>query len=203
MKFCSECSARVRPEIPPGEDRQRFVCVGCGTIHYENPTVLVAAFLHHGESLLWTQRGIEPNKGRWAFPAGFLERGETLQQAATRELFEETHIKRSPTEMIPMSLASVLIMDQLYVVFRCACETQVSAERTPETSDWGWFTEDDAPWEAMAYPESAEQVHEVYGWLKQGRFGMRVGEVTEEGGDYSTFLLASTTEQSAGIQDYE
>ena len=190
MKFCSECGARVSWQVPAGDDRERAVCSNCGLVHYENPRVLVAAFLYHGHKLLWTKRGIEPNKGQWAFPSGFLERGETLQQAAVRELFEETRIERPPKTMIPMSLGSVLIMDQLYVVFRCPCDEEVPAELTYETEDWGWYGEDDAPWQHMAYPETVPQLRQVYEWVKEGRFAMRVGEVTPEGGDYSLFPLA-------------
>lgn len=190
MKFCSECGAKVSWQIPPGDDRERAVCSRCGVVHYENPRVLVAVFLYHEKKMLWTKRGIEPGKGLWAFPQGFLEKGETLQQAAARELFEETHIALSPKEMIPMSLGSVLIMDQLYVVFRCPCEEEVPAELTPETEDWGWYSADDAPWDQMAFPETTPQLSEIYRWVSEGRFAVRVGEVTEEGGDYSVFPLA-------------
>ena len=190
MKFCSECGAKITWQIPSGDNRERAVCARCGTVHYENPRVLVAAFLYHGGKLFWAMRGIEPNKGKWGFPSGFLEKGETLQEAAARELFEETRIRRSPKEMIPMSLASVLIMDQLYVVFRCPCDEEVPAELTDETVDWGWYAEDEAPWDKIAHPEAAEQIHQVYEWLQEGRFAMRVGEITTDGGDYSIFPLA-------------
>ena len=190
MKFCGECGATLSWQIPPGDDRERAVCSRCGVVHYENPRVLVAVFLYHGKKMLWTKRGIDPGKGLWAFPQGFLEKGETLQQAAARELFEETHIVRSPKDMIPMSLGSVLIMDQLYVVFRCPCDEEVPAELTPETEDWGWYSADDAPWKQMAFPETTPQLREIYQWVMEGRFAVRVGEVTREGGDYSVFPLA-------------
>ena len=190
MKFCSECGAKVSWQIPPGDDRERAVCSRCGVVHYENPRVLVAVFLYHEKKMLWTKRGIEPGKGLWAFPQGFLEKGETLQQAAARELFEETHIELSPKDMIPMSLGSVLIMDQLYVVFRCPCDEEVPAELTPETEDWGWYSADDAPWDQMAFPETSPQLRQIYQWVSEGRFAVRVGEVTTEGGDYSVFPLA-------------
>ena len=195
MKFCTECGAGVEWAIPPGDNRTRAICQSCGKIHYDNPRVLVVAFLYHKQKLLWTKRGIEPFKGLWAFPSGFLEKGETLQQAVARENFEETHIQRSPTEMSPMSLASVMAMDQLWVAFRCRCDAEEPAELTVETADWGWYSEDEAPWQEMAYPESVVQVRQVYEWLHEGRFAVRVGEVTPQGGDYSTYPLADDDEQ--------
>ncbi len=189
MKYCFDCGSRLSLEIPSGDDRLRWVCQACSWIHYDNPRVLVAAFLYHNKKLLWTRRGTQPNKGLWAFPAGFLEMGETLQQAAARELFEETHIVKSPKEMIPMSLGSVVNIDQVYVVFRSPCQQERMVELTPETEGWGWYDEREAPWHEMAHPETEAQVRQVYHWVQAGRFGMRVGEVTSEGGDYSVFPM--------------
>ena len=180
--------------IPPGDTFTRWICQGCGWVHYQNPRVIVAACLHHGQKLLWTQRGTEPYRGKWGFPHGFLENGETLQQAASRELREETLIERAPEDMIPMSLASVLIMDQVYIAFRCDCEEEITGNLTPETLDWRWCAEHEAPWSDMAHPQVEPQVRQVYGWLKAGRFQMRVGEVTHAGSRYSTVAMSGKDE---------
>ncbi len=193
MKYCSECGDKVESHVPAGDTFPRFVCRGCAWIHYENPKVIVSACLHHEQKLLWTQRGTQPFKGKWGFPHGFLEKGETLQQAASRELQEEMLIERPPKDMIPMSLASVLVMDQVYIAFRCCCLEEIPGTLTPETMDWRWCAEQDAPWSEMAHPQVEPQVRQVYEWLKNGEFEMRVGEVTQEGSSYSTFPIKGSS----------
>ena len=61
---------------------------------------MVTVCLHDEESMLWVRRGIEPSKGLWAFPGGFLEKGETIERAAIRELYEETGIKISESDLV-------------------------------------------------------------------------------------------------------
>jgi len=118
MMFCCYCGSALVMRIPDGDDCSRPWCHACQEAHYRNPTILVAVFLHCANKLLWTRRGIDPGKGKWAFPAGFVECNESLQQAAARELREETKISVAPEQLIPMSISSVLPIDQIYVVFR-------------------------------------------------------------------------------------
>ena len=69
--------------------RQREVCTSCRSIAYDNPQTLVACLVHTEGKLLVARRAIEPAKGRWFLPAGFVEGRETLEEAAVRELEEE------------------------------------------------------------------------------------------------------------------
>lgn len=189
MQFCSHCGGSLTFKQPDDDDRERHYCPQCDTFHYQNQSVLVATFLYCGNKLFWAKRGTPPFQSKWAFPAGFLEQNETLQQAAARELKEETCIDIDPKTLIPMSLGSVLSINQLYIVFRRACEEELCAQITPETEEWGWFSEDEAPWDEMAYPQTEPQVRQVYQWVQAEQFGIRVGEVNNEGGDYTTFAM--------------
>ena len=89
FKYCIFCGAEL--SLQTVEDRYRLVCPGCGWIHYENPLPCAAAFVSNkqGEILL-VERGVEPAKGEWALPSGFIEIDETPQAACLRELKEET-----------------------------------------------------------------------------------------------------------------
>lgn len=88
MKFCSACGQPVTQRIPEGDSRLRYVCESCQTIHYQNPNI-VAGVLPTGAAVLLCRRAIEPRRGFWTLPAGFMENGETLDQAARRETVEE------------------------------------------------------------------------------------------------------------------
>jgi len=192
MKFCSYCASELQLQAVPGDDISRPWCAQCKIAHYQNPTNLVAVFLHCGEKLLWTQRGIEPFKGLWAFPAGFVECGESLQQAAARELLEETGINIVAETLIPMSISSVLAVDQIYTVFRRECEIEIAAQNTTETLDSTWSTRQDAPWDSMAHEQSKELVEQVYSAIENKEHFMRIGTMSSEGNLHSRFRLSES-----------
>lgn len=181
MKFCYECGSPLAMQVLAPDDRERAVCSSCGYVHYQSPNILVGAFLFHKNTALWVKRGTEPHKGLWTFPGGFLETGETVQEAAARELYEETRIVRDPNDMVPFGILSLVTMGQVYLTFRCRCETAIPAEITAETADWGWFSEEDAPWSELAHPETADQAHLTYRLLREGNFPIRVNSITKEG----------------------
>ena len=93
MKFCSECAHPVTVAIPEGDNRPRYVCTHCGTIHYQNPKMVIGSipvWEQDGElKVLLCKRAIEPRYGYWTLPAGFMENDETTAEAAIRETEEE------------------------------------------------------------------------------------------------------------------
>jgi NADH pyrophosphatase NudC (nudix superfamily) len=85
MKFCSECAQPISLLVPEGDNRQRYVCLECDTVHYQNPRIVTGTLpTYHGQILL-CKRAIEPRKGYWTLPAGFMENGETTEEGALRE----------------------------------------------------------------------------------------------------------------------
>ena len=91
MKYCSHCSALVSFIIPQGDNRHRYVCDKCEFIFYENPRIIAGCIPVYGEKVLLCKRAIEPRLGYWTLPAGFMENGETTEQAALRETYEEAY----------------------------------------------------------------------------------------------------------------
>jgi len=89
MNYCSSCGAKVTLTIPDGDNRQRSVCTACGTIHYVNPKIVVGSVPERDGRILLCKRAIEPRRGYWTVPAGFMEIGETIAQGAARETLEE------------------------------------------------------------------------------------------------------------------
>lgn len=89
MNYCSHCGGSVASQIPAGDNRPRFVCMECQTIHYQNPRIVAGCLPVWQEQVLLCRRAIEPRRGYWTLPAGFMENGETMQQAAARETLEE------------------------------------------------------------------------------------------------------------------
>src|SRR6185437_12557202 len=102
--------------IPPGDLIARHVCDACGTIHYENPKLVVGCVPEHEGMILLCRRAIEPRLGYWTVPAGFMENGETLQQAAARECLEEAEAVVEIGSLL--LVASILQAHQVHVFFR-------------------------------------------------------------------------------------
>ena len=89
MKYCSTCGDHVEQRIPQGDNRYRYVCVNCETIHYQNPRIVAGTVPVMDDQVLLCRRAIEPRYGFWTLPAGFMENSETTLEAAARETLEE------------------------------------------------------------------------------------------------------------------
>lgn len=93
-KYCPVCAGELKTKYIEGKDRK--VCATCNRINYFNPVPVVACLtLDKSGQLLLIRRGIDPCKGSWALPGGFIELEESPQEAGERELFEETGLKGS------------------------------------------------------------------------------------------------------------
>jgi ADP-ribose pyrophosphatase YjhB (NUDIX family) len=151
MNFCSHCGSKVAHKTPPGDHLPRHVCEQCGTIHYSNPKLVVGCVPMFGEQLLLCKRGIEPRLGYWTVPAGFMENGETLQQAAARESYEEalTHVDIGSL----LSVVHVTHAHQVHVFFRAQMRA-ADFGPTPESLDVKLVPLDQIPWEDLAFPST-------------------------------------------------
>jgi len=190
MKFCSECGASVSLKTVEGDHRNRFVCTGCGMTHYQSPNVLVATYVCTQDKILWIERGIPPARHLWAIPGGYMENNETPAKAASRELCEETGLEIDATEMILVSVSTILHMAQTHLVFRCHINQVQKVLKTPEATNHGWFSNHEAPWSKLAFPSIEPQIRQVYCWLDNGEYGIRVGVVDESGSHYQNYPLA-------------
>ena len=151
MKFCDECGAPVRLRVPPGDNLPRHVCDTCGKIHYHNPLLVVGCVPEHEGRILLCRRAIEPRRGYWTVPAGFMENDETLQQAAQRESREEALADVTIGSLL--SVVHVLHARQVHVFFRATLPTAsygVGAESLEVTL----VEPGQIPWEDIAFPST-------------------------------------------------
>jgi ADP-ribose pyrophosphatase YjhB (NUDIX family) len=101
LRFCSRCGAALELTALPEESRDRLACTACGLVAYINPRLVVTTLpiTDDGEAML-IRRGIEPGRGLWAPPGGFLEVDETVSEGAARETLEETGLLVVPGRII-------------------------------------------------------------------------------------------------------
>jgi ADP-ribose pyrophosphatase len=116
MKFCSNCAQPVSLRTPEGDHLPRYICDACGTVHYQNPKLVVGCVPEYAGRILLCKRAIEPRLGYWTIPAGFMENGETTQQGAERESREEALARVEIGSLL--AVVHVLHADQVHVMFR-------------------------------------------------------------------------------------
>ncbi len=149
MKFCTQCGSGLELRVPEGDDRERYVCRSCGHVHYQNPRIVAGCLPVHDGQVLLCRRAIEPRKGFWTVPAGFMENGETVEQAALRETLEEACARVELDGIYAMF--SLPHISQVYVFFRGHLETPEFGVGD-ESLEVKLFTEEEIPWQELAFP---------------------------------------------------
>mmetsp|Transcript_20849 Transcript_20849/g.32089 ORF Transcript_20849/g.32089 Transcript_20849/m.32089 type:complete len:305 (-) Transcript_20849:109-1023(-) len=176
-KFCEQCGTPTTVRIPEGDERERACCTdpSCGFVSYQNPKVVVGAicYLKEEHKVLLCRRAIEPCKGKWGYPQGFMELGETTREGAVRETWEE-----AGTTILPEKAQLVAIYNlagvQVQMIYCCPLEQQenektavndlvdgttndnnnhsVIMECGIESSEVQLFGWDEIPWDDLAFP---------------------------------------------------
>lgn len=152
----------------------RFVCDTCQTIHYQNPKVVVGCLPEWDDGLLLCRRAIDPRIGFWTFPAGFMEQGESAEQAAARETLEEAQAEVEITSLY--AVFSLPHISQVYMIFR---GTMRSADYGAgnESLEAHLFHPAAIPWETLAFPVIVEALRRYVNDKSRGVFDLHVGTV--------------------------
>lgn len=134
---------------PVGDERDRLVCDGCGFINYENPKIVVGAVCTWEDHVLMCRRDIEPRRGHWTIPAGFLELGETTEEGAAREVREEALADVQVDSLL--AVYSIARISQVLMIYRARMRSPAHAAGE-ESADSALYTRDQIPWNDLAFP---------------------------------------------------
>ena len=169
MPYCSVCGAPTAASIPAGDNRLRQVCGACGTIHYENPKLVVGALAEWEDRILMCRRAIEPRLGYWTLPAGFMENGESTAEGALRETLEEACARVEIGDML--TLISVPYIAQVHVVYRARL---LDLDFSPgvESLEVVLMGEQDIPWDDIAFRTVKVTLRRYFEDRKKGSFGI-------------------------------
>lgn len=135
-------------EVPKGDDKLRRVCAHCRFIDYVNPKIVAGSVVTRNGQILLCRRAIEPRKGYWTLPAGFMETGETVEEAARREAQEEACADIRIEQLL--AVYSVPRIAQVQVMFRATLLSDIDVG--PESLEVGLFDWKDIPWSELAFP---------------------------------------------------
>jgi 8-oxo-dGTP diphosphatase len=159
MRFCPLCAGPLRRAPVPPDLREQAVCTKCEFVFYLNPKVVAGTIPEQDGRILLTRRSINPGRGLWTFPGGFVDFGETVTDAAMRETFEETGLKVELTglhNVYSYPGAPVIIVYRAGVIggtlTTCA-----------ENDLLEWVRPDAIPWDTLAFPSTREALREWVG----------------------------------------
>ncbi len=176
MNYCSNCgSDQLDFRIPEGDNRPRYVCDHCHTIHYANPKIVAGCLPVWKERVLLCRRAIEPRLGYWNVPSGYLENGETVEEGALREVWEEALARVSIRHML--SLYSIPHINQVYVHFLADLEGPDRYGVGDESSEVQLFHESDIPWSEIAFTSSTFSLQCYFEDRKNGEFRTHLGKL--------------------------
>lgn len=174
LNYCSACGAPLAQCVPPGDSLPRGVCDACGVIHYRNPRLVVGALpvweLAGETQVLLCRRAIEPQHGKWTLPAGFMENGESVEDAALRETAEEACARIALDGLYTM--ISVPYIHQVHVIYRARL---LDTDFAPgiESLEVRLFRESEIPWENLAFRTIKRSLKYFFADLASRQFAVR------------------------------
>ena len=176
IHFCRHCGVSVEHRVPDdGDTKLRAVCPACGTIHYQNPLNVVGTVPHLGDRVLLCKRNIEPRRGFWTLPAGFMELGESTAEGALRETQEEAGADIELEGLF--SLLNVVRVGQVHMYYRA----RLLSERFDpghETMEARLFQQHEIPWEDIAFRTVKETLEHFFADHRRGSYGFHVGDIS-------------------------
>ncbi len=168
IRHCKQCGTAVSYRLPDdGDTRERAICPACHTIHYENPLNVVGTVPFWDDKVLLCKRNIEPRRGKWTLPAGFMELGETVAEGAARETHEESGAE---IEMLDLfTIMNVVRVGQVHFFYRARL-TSDRFDPGHETLAVRLFAAHEVPWDEIAFRTVRETLRCFFADRQRGRF---------------------------------
>ncbi|MBS1146715.1 MAG: hypothetical protein H6R08_891 [Proteobacteria bacterium] len=174
MNFCSECGSTVMLRVPAGDHLPRHVCPDCGTIHYQNPKMVVGCIPEWEDKVLLCRRAIEPKHGYWTLPAGFMENGETTLEGAARETWEEAGANIEISGLY--TLYNLPHINQVYLMFRARL-LDLDFKPGIESLETRLFSEAEIPWDEIAFRTVRATLEQYFDDRRNGTFSFHFGDI--------------------------
>ena len=174
MNFCSHCGGTVVIRTPDGDHLPRHICPSCGTVHYQNPKMVVGCIPEWEDKILLCRRAIEPKYGLWTLPAGFMENGETTLEGAARETWEEAGARIEIGGLY--TLFNLPHINQVYLMFRARL-LDLDYQSGIESLETRLFTEAEIPWEEIAFRTVRATLELYFKDRKDGNFEFHFGDI--------------------------
>ncbi len=182
MKYCSECGMPVRLVWVAQDQRARNICVACGTTHYHNPKMLVACIIFCRARILLCLRAHPPASGQWIVPSGYLECGETLQECAARETFEEAGVIVDPVRLELYSVINMVRLEQVAVTFRMELDVEPMLNPGSECHQVAFMSEEEVNRSDLAWSDAmGDAPRRLFDEMRASQFGIYLSTLGPDG----------------------
>lgn len=160
--------------MPEGDSYPRYICGQCDFIHYQNPNIVAGCLVIHKDKILFCKRAIEPRKGLWTLPAGFMENHETVAQAAQRETWEEARARVRLHHLY--AIFNLPHINQVYMMYYAELSGDSFAPG-PESLEVKLLSIDEIPWDELAFPTIRETLKLYIKDRERGQMGSHCGDI--------------------------
>jgi ADP-ribose pyrophosphatase YjhB (NUDIX family) len=160
IKFCPQCRGTLTKKPVPPESKLQLACDECTFIFYLNPKVVACCVPQLNGKVLLLRRNIEPSLGKWTYPGGFVDLGESVQDAARRETLEEVNVQVELTSLLDVySYANTPVVIVVYLANVIAGEVKVGIE----AQEARFFAPREIPWDDLAFRSTKEALE---AWIR-------------------------------------
>jgi len=159
VNFCPQCGGNMLLKKLKINEPERSVCSVCGVVAYKDPKVVACSMIDRDERVVLLKRDLEPQRSRWVLPGGYVDRGETVKDAAAREAKEECGLVVEPQRLLgvysyPGNIHVVIVYVSTYIA------GDLSAG--DETQEAAWFSEEEIPWDGLAFNSTSDALRDYY-----------------------------------------
>jgi mutator protein MutT len=161
--FCPRCGGILDLRALKAGEPQRLVCRSCGFVFFLDPKVATGVIFSLNGGIVLVRRAIEPRSGKWVFPGGYVDRGESLEAAALREVKEESGLDVQLTRL----LGAYSYPDNAVIIIVYAGEVTGGILQTDdENQDIRPFPPAEIPWGELAFPSTTQALRDYLGLAK-------------------------------------
>lgn len=168
VRFCPMCGGALEMRIVAPDHKENKVCTKCGFVYFLGPKLVAGCIIADGNRTLLLRRGLEPSLGKWTYPGGFADLGETPEQCALRETLEEVGMTVRDPELLGIYADPDDPTPIIVVTYLAGPGTETPIV-TPEATEVRYFGVDEIPWDDLAFSTTVQAMEAWTARVRKGR----------------------------------
>lgn len=168
VRFCPMCGGELEARVVMPDGKENKVCAKCGFVYFLGPKLVAGCIIADGNRTILLRRGIEPSLGKWTFPGGFVDLGETPAKCAVRETFEEIGMNVAPGRLLGIYADRNDPIPIIVVTYLTMPGIELPAI-TPEATEVRYFRVDEIPWHDLAFDTTVQAMEDWVASIRKSR----------------------------------